>query len=149
MYLVRWRYPSKTKIIAQECTWWGEGIDPKHFVSLLYISVAIKASLWILACSIYTNILSPKRSCLCTASCRSPFAFLCVTKSPFRPFYCFSQSFALAVAAKPPEVYPFNMLNSADGINLSSTINPWFKPQGLIYFMVHNHPGSNRDLVQT
>ena len=45
MYLVRWRYWSKTKIIAQECTWWGEGIDPKHFVSLLYISVAIKASL--------------------------------------------------------------------------------------------------------
>ena len=32
-------------IIAQDCTWWGEGIDPKHFVSLLYISVAIKASL--------------------------------------------------------------------------------------------------------
>ena len=30
---------------AIECTWWGEGIDPKHFVSLLYISVAIKASL--------------------------------------------------------------------------------------------------------
>ena len=43
--MVRWRYWSKTKIIAQECTWWGEGIDPKHFVSLLYISVAIKASL--------------------------------------------------------------------------------------------------------
>ena len=45
MYMVRWRYWSKTKIIAQECTRWGEGIDPKHFVSLLYISVAIKASL--------------------------------------------------------------------------------------------------------
>ena len=45
MYLVRWRYWSKTKIIAQECTWWGEGIDPKHFVSLFYVSVAIKASL--------------------------------------------------------------------------------------------------------
>ena len=45
MYLVRWRYWSKTKIIAQECTQWNEGIDPKHFVSLPYISVAIKASL--------------------------------------------------------------------------------------------------------
>ena len=45
MYLVRWRYWSKTKIIAQECTWWGEGIDPKHFVSLFYVSVVIKASL--------------------------------------------------------------------------------------------------------
>ena len=45
MYLVRRRYWSKTKIIAQECIWWDEGIDPKHFVSLLYISVAIKASL--------------------------------------------------------------------------------------------------------
>ena len=63
MYSVRWRCWSKTKIIVQECTqwgegidpklnlkhkndeWWGEGIDPKHFVSLLYISVAIKASL--------------------------------------------------------------------------------------------------------
>ena len=43
--MVRWRYWSKNKIIAQECTRWGEGIDPKHFVSLLYISVAIKASL--------------------------------------------------------------------------------------------------------
>ena len=43
--MVRCRYWSKTKIIAQECTPWGEGIDPKHFVSLLYISVAIKASL--------------------------------------------------------------------------------------------------------
>ena len=31
--------------MAQECTWCGEGIDPKHFVSLLCISVAIKASL--------------------------------------------------------------------------------------------------------
>ena len=45
MYLVRWRYWSKTKIIVQECTWWGEGIGPQHFVSLLYILVAIKASL--------------------------------------------------------------------------------------------------------
>ena len=43
--MVRWRYWSKTKIIVQECIWWGEGIDPKYFVSLLYISVAIKASL--------------------------------------------------------------------------------------------------------
>ena len=25
------------------------------------------------------------------------------------------------------------------------TINPPFKPWGLINFMVHNHPGSNRD----
>ena len=38
-------YWSKTKTIAQECTQWGEGIDSKDFVSLLYISVAIKASL--------------------------------------------------------------------------------------------------------
>ena len=45
MYSVRWRYWSKTKIIAQECTRWGEGIDPKHFVLMFYISVAIKASL--------------------------------------------------------------------------------------------------------
>ena len=45
MYSVTWRYWSRTKIIAQECTRWGEGIDPKYFVSLLYISVAIKASL--------------------------------------------------------------------------------------------------------
>ena len=45
MYPERWRYWSKTKIIAQECTQSGEGIDPKHFVSLLYISVDIKASL--------------------------------------------------------------------------------------------------------
>ena len=45
MYSVRWRYWSKTKIKAQECTWWGEGIDPKYFVSLLYISVAIKPTL--------------------------------------------------------------------------------------------------------
>ena len=30
---------------AIDCTWWGEGIDPKHFVSLLYIAVAVKASL--------------------------------------------------------------------------------------------------------
>ena len=45
MYMVRWRYWSKTKIIAQECTWWGEGIDPQHFVSLPYITVAIEASL--------------------------------------------------------------------------------------------------------
>ena len=45
MYMVRWRYWSKTKIIVQECIWWGESIDQKYFVSLLYISVAIKASL--------------------------------------------------------------------------------------------------------
>ena len=45
MYTVRWRYWFKTKIIAQECTWWGEGINPKQFVSLFYISVAIKAGL--------------------------------------------------------------------------------------------------------
>ena len=45
MYSVRWRYWSKTKITAQVCTWWGEGIDPKYFVSLLYISVAITASI--------------------------------------------------------------------------------------------------------
>ena len=35
---------AKEVIIAQECTWWGESIDAKYFVSLLYISVAIKAS---------------------------------------------------------------------------------------------------------
>ena len=45
MHSVKWRHWSKIKIIAQECTHWGEGIDPKDFVSLLYISVAIKASL--------------------------------------------------------------------------------------------------------
>ena len=45
MYSVRWRHWSKAKITGQECTWWGEGIDPKYFVSLLYISVDIKASL--------------------------------------------------------------------------------------------------------
>ena len=45
MYTVRWRYWSKSNIIAQECTWWGEGTDPQHFASLIHISVAIKASL--------------------------------------------------------------------------------------------------------
>ena len=43
--MVRWRHWSKTKIIVQEYIWWGEGIDPKYFVSLLYISVAIRANL--------------------------------------------------------------------------------------------------------
>ena len=43
--MVRWTYWSKIKSIAQECTRWGEGINPKHYVLLLYISVAIKASL--------------------------------------------------------------------------------------------------------
>ena len=33
------------KMKAKEYSQWGEGIDPKHFISLLYISVAIKASL--------------------------------------------------------------------------------------------------------
>ena len=45
MPFVRWWYWSRAKIIAQECTLWGEGIDPKYFVSLLYISVAFKASI--------------------------------------------------------------------------------------------------------
>ena len=34
------------KILAQECTGWGDGIDPELFVSSLHISVAIKASLY-------------------------------------------------------------------------------------------------------
>ena len=29
--------------------------------------------------------------------------------------------------------------------SLKYTVNPGFKPQGLINFMVHNQPGSNRD----
>ena len=28
------------------------------------------------------------------------------------------------------------------------TVNPLVKPQGLINFMVHNHPGSNRERVE-
>ena len=28
------------------------------------------------------------------------------------------------------------------------TVNPRLKPWGLINFMVHNHPGSNRDRVE-
>ena len=32
------------KILAQECTGFGDDIDPELFVSLLHISVAIKAS---------------------------------------------------------------------------------------------------------
>ena len=57
--MVRWRYWSKTKIIEQECTWLGEGIDPKHFVSLLYISVAIKASLFKFSMfSVHKNTIS-------------------------------------------------------------------------------------------
>ena len=45
MYSVRWRYWSKTKIIAQACPGWGDGIGPEFFVSSLYISVAIKGRL--------------------------------------------------------------------------------------------------------
>ena len=30
------------KILAQACPEWGDGTDPEFFVSLLYISVAIK-----------------------------------------------------------------------------------------------------------
>ena len=30
------------KILVQACPGWGDGIDPDFFVSLLYISVAIK-----------------------------------------------------------------------------------------------------------
>ena len=33
------------KILVKECTGWGDGIDPELFLSSLYISVAIKASL--------------------------------------------------------------------------------------------------------
>ena len=33
------------KILVQECSWLGDVIDPKLFVSLLYISIAMKASL--------------------------------------------------------------------------------------------------------
>ena len=33
------------KILVQEYTGWGDGIDRELFVSLVYISVAIKASL--------------------------------------------------------------------------------------------------------
>ena len=36
---------SHFKILAQECTGWGDGIDPEFFVLSFYISVAIKASL--------------------------------------------------------------------------------------------------------
>ena len=39
--------------VAQEYTRWGEGIDPKYFLSMLYISVAIKASL--LKCSMFSE----------------------------------------------------------------------------------------------
>ena len=57
--MVRWRYWSKTKIMAQECIWWGEGIDTKYFVSLLYISVAIKASLFKFSMfSVHKNTIS-------------------------------------------------------------------------------------------
>ena len=42
-----------------ECTWWGEGIDPKHFVPLLYVSIAIKASLLKFSMfSVHTNTIS-------------------------------------------------------------------------------------------
>ena len=37
--------PIRAQRTTHECTWWGEDIDQKHFDSLLYISVAIKASL--------------------------------------------------------------------------------------------------------
>ena len=43
--MVRWRYWSKTKIIVQECIGEVKVSIQKYFVSLLYISVAIKASL--------------------------------------------------------------------------------------------------------
>ena len=59
MYSVMWKYWSKTKIIAQECTLWDEGIDPKYFVWLLYISVAIKASLLkFIMFSVHKNTIS-------------------------------------------------------------------------------------------
>ena len=45
--------------MAQACTWWGEGIDSKHFVSLLCISVAIKASLLkFIMFSVHKNTIS-------------------------------------------------------------------------------------------
>ena len=57
--MVQWRYWSKTKIIGQECIWGGEGIHTKYFVSLLYISVAIKASLLKLSMfSVHKNTIS-------------------------------------------------------------------------------------------
>ena len=53
MYTVRLRYWSKIKIVTQECTWWGEGIDPKYFVTLLYISIAIKFKASLLTFSMF------------------------------------------------------------------------------------------------
>ena len=50
---------AKEVIIAQECTWWGEGIDSKTFcfIALHLTELLLKLAFWNLACSVYTQIL--------------------------------------------------------------------------------------------